>query len=314
MNSEVIERIACIGAGTIGSSWATYFLIKGLSVNIQDINDKALEESKRKINNNLDYLRGNNVISNKQYENVQKNVKFTTEIKEAVSGVQFIQESALEKYDIKKNIIEEIDKYKNEDVIIASSSSGLLVSKLQMFSKHPENVIIAHPFNPPHLIPLVELVRGKASERTLEIANQFYKKIGKIPIVLNKEVPGHVANRIQAAVWRESIDLVLNGVCSVEDVDAAVCYGPGLRWALMGPNMIFNLGGGNKGIEGFLGQFRSSFETWWDDMADWKKFPENCGEILSLAIEKEMASSSIEDKVKWRDSNLISILKSLELI
>jgi len=314
MNHINIDKVACIGAGTIGSSWTTYFSLKGLKVNIQDLNEDILEDSKDKINSNFDYLQKNGVIGESEIEAAKKNITYTTSLEEAVSDVKFIQENVLEKYEIKEKVIKEIDDYLKDDVILASSSSGLLASKIQSFSKYPENVIIAHPYNPPHLIPLVEIVKGNASDKTVKVAKNFYKKIGKVPIVIYKEVPGHVANRIQAAVWRESIDLVKNGVCTVEDVDAAISNGPGLRWALMGPNMIFHLGGGEKGIKGFLEQFQEPFESWWKDMADWNEFPENFQEILSDGITQEMGDETISDKVKWRDEKLIEILKVLDLM
>lgn len=309
-----IDKVACIGAGTIGSSWATYFVSKGLKVNVQDVNYDVLNAAKIRIDKNLQHLFKNDVISEEQLINSKELISYNTGIRETMSEVKFIQESTLEDYEIKESVIKEIDKHFVEDTIIASSSSGLLVSKLQEFSKHPGNIIIAHPFNPPHLIPLVEIVGGNASKEIISGAIDFYKSIDKVPILLNKEVPGHVANRIQAAIWRECIDLVDKGVCSVADVDAAVSYGPGLRWALMGPNMIFHLGGGEKGIEGFLNQLKTPFESWWHDMASWECFPDNISETLSKGIANEMGGSSFEEKVKWRDEKLIAVLKELDLI
>lgn len=314
MDIKKISRIACIGAGTIGSSWATYFAIKGLQVNVQDINYDALRLAESRINKNLNHLFDNGVISKEQVNNSKILINYTTDIGEAVSEVQYIQESTIEDYEIKESVIKEIDKYFTNNLIIASSSSGLLISKLQEFSEHPENIIIAHPFNPPHLIPLVEIVGGNASKKIVLSAIDFYKSIDKVPILLNKEVPGHVANRIQAAIWRECIDLVDKGVCSVEDVDAAVSYGPGIRWALMGPNMIFHLGGGERGIEGFLNQLKQPFESWWSDMANWEKFPDDISKTLSDGIASEMRNMSFEEKISWRDEKLISILKELNLI
>lgn len=314
MNTANIKRVACIGAGTIGSSWAAYFVTKGISANIQDINDEILKKAEEQIMGHLRSLLVYGVINEEQMQESRKLLKFTTNISEAVSDVEFIQESVLERYDVKEKIIEEVDKYTSDKVIYASSSSGLLATRLQQYSKYPDRVLVAHPFNPPHLIPLVEIVKGKASEESVQTAASFYKSIGKIPIIINKEVPGHVANRLQAAIWRECIDLVLNGVCSVKDVDSAVCYGPGLRWALMGPNMIFHLGGDDKGINGFLSQLQGSFETWLADMATWDIFPDDTGEILASGLKEEIGTNTINDITKWRDSKLINILKDLNLI
>ena len=308
-----IQNVTCIGAGTIGSSWASYFLMHDLNVIVQDLYEKQLDISKEKITNILKNCVELEMITASKAKQVMENVSFTTDIKEAVKNAEFIQESALEQYDVKKSIIEEVDKYLLSDAIYSSSSSGLLVSKLQSFSNHPDRVIVCHPFNPPHLIPLVEIVRGEASDATINTAVELFKQIGKKPIVLNKEMPGHVANRIQAAVWRESIDLVLQGVCTVKDVDAAVSYGPGLRWALFGQHMIFNLGGGDGGINHFMDILSCAHESWWADMAKWDKIPEGTRELLVSGIEEEADGRSIEEIVKWRDIKLVKLLKLLEL-
>lgn len=314
MSIDHIRQVACIGAGTIGSSWAAYYLLKGFKVKVQDISEKLIENSRGRIFMNLNRMVEKQIIPLDSLEGLLKQITFTTEISEAVKDADFIQESILENYDIKKNVIEEVDKHAGKGVIFASSSSGLLVSKLQEFSRYPGRVIVAHPFNPPHLIPLVEIVKGNADETTVQQAYEFYKQIGKVPIIINKEVPGHVANRIQAALWRESIDLVMNGVCSVKDVDAAVSYGPGLRWAILGPHMIFNLGGGEGGIGSFFEQFTRPFETWWKDMADWQEFPPGCKDALTAGIAEEMSDRSIQEIAAWRDEKLIALLKIMECI
>lgn len=311
MNLNDIKTIACIGAGTVGSSWATYFLMKGFKVKVQDINEEIIENSKSRIIANFNTLMEKKVITEDKFEELDTLLTFTTKISEAVEDAQFIQESALEKYEVKEKIIKEVDAYADEKTIYASSSSGLLVSRLQEYSKYPGRVIVGHPFNPPHLIPLVEIVKGEADENIVALAYEFYREIGKVPIIIHKEVPGHVANRIQAALWRESIDLVMNGVCSVSDVDAAVAYGPGLRWSLLGPHMIFNLGGGERGIEAFFEQFTGSFETWWTDMAMWNEFPSKCKEVLAEGIKEEMGSRTLPEIKEWRDEKLVELLKIL---
>ncbi|SMC77537.1 3-hydroxyacyl-CoA dehydrogenase family protein [Papillibacter cinnamivorans] len=309
-----IKKVACLGAGTIGSSWAVYFLSKGLQVKIQDIDKNQIEIAKNKVTSFLNSIVGQGIISAEEMQTALKRASFTTSIAEAVEDAEFIQESALERYDIKQKVLEEVDAAAPGTAVFASSSSGLLVSRLQAFSKFPERVLVGHPFNPPHLIPLVEIVRGNAGDSSVQVAWEFYRQIGKVPIVINKEVPGHVANRIQAAVWREAIDLVVNGVCSVNDVDAAVCNGPGLRWALMGPNMIFNLGGGDNGMEGFLGQFTAPFESWWADMAAWNQFPQGSQRALIEGLKEEIGDRNTGDIVRWRDEKLIGLLKLRDLL
>ncbi|WP_027356217.1 3-hydroxyacyl-CoA dehydrogenase family protein [Desulfofundulus thermocisternus] len=309
-----IKKVACLGAGTIGSSWAAYFLIKGLQVNVQDVNEEIIGNARKKINTILQSLVDKEIISERDRADAISRVFFTTSIAEAVKDVQFIQESAVERYEVKQKIINEVDSCAPESVIFASSSSGLLVSRLQECSSYPGRIVIGHPFNPPHLIPLVEIVRGNADKNTVRLASDFYREIGKVPIILNKEVPGHVANRIQAAVWRECIDLVMKEVCSVKDVDAAVCYGPGLRWALLGPTMIFHLGGGDKGLKGFLEHLGEAFESWWSDMAAWSKFPKGSKEALLVGLQEELENKNIDEIVQWRDDRLVAMLKLLNLL
>lgn len=309
-----IQNVTCIGAGTIGSSWAAYFLMHGLNVIVQDLYEKQLDISKGKIIKILKDCIKLEIITTSEAEEAMNHVSFTTDMKKAVKHAEFIQESALEQYEIKKKIIEEVDKFILPGTIFSSSSSGLLASKLQSFSKYPECVIVCHPFNPPHLIPLVEIVRAGASDNTINVAVELFEQIGKKPIIINKEMPGHVANRIQAAVWRESIDLVSKGVCSVKDVDAAVSYGPGLRWALFGQHMIFNLGGGDGGINHFMDILSSAHENWWADMAKWDKIPDGTREKLIAGIEEEANGRSIKEIAEWRDEKLVKLLQLLELI
>lgn len=309
-----IKKVTCIGAGTIGSSWAAYFLMHGLNVVVYDIYEKQLIVSKEKIISILKDCVELNIITSYDAEEAIKRISFTADIEKAVKHAEFIQESALEQYDVKKKIIQEVDKYLSPDAIFSSSSSGLLASKLQSFSKFPDRIIVSHPFNPPHLIPLVEIVRAGASDKTVNTTVALFEQIGKKPIILNKEMPGHVANRIQAAVWRESIDLVLQGVCSVKDVDAAVCYGPGLRWALFGQHMIYNLGGGDGGIAHFMDILSSAHESWWADMAKWDKIPNGTKEKLVAGIEEEASGRNIKEIAKWRDEKLVKLLQLLELM
>lgn len=312
MYAHDIKKIACIGAGTIGASWATYYLWKGFHVSIQDVNEEAINSAKVRIQSNLEFLLEKGILTQTGFNEAMQVVTFTTSIGEAIQGVQFIQESAFENYGVKQAILKVVDGYAPE-AIFASSTSGLLMTEIQKFSRYPERCITTHPYNPPHLIPLVELVKGKdTSEVTMNATYNFYKSIGKVPVRVNKEVPGHIANRITMAYWRECIDLVMNGVCSVEDVDLASCFGPGLRYALMGPHLIYHLGGGEKGVRGIIDHIGPSIEMWWEDMADWKKFPYGCKDILEEGIKQELGSRTSEELAKWRDEKIVAILKTLD--
>jgi len=311
MQATDIKKIACIGAGTIGASWASYYLWKGYPVTVQDLTKEALSRARSLIKNNLTFLVDKGLLTENELTFTKISVNYTTDIGEAVKDVQFIQESAFEDYEVKKTLFREIDEDAPE-AIFATSSSGLLISEIQKASRFPARCLTAHPFNPPHLIPLVELVKGQATgEETFNLAYDFYKLIGKVPVRVNKEVPGHIANRIAFAYWRECIDLVMNGVCSVEDLDLASCYGPGPRYALMGPHLIYHLGGGPGGIRDFINHLGPSAEMWWDDMATWKRFPEGCKDVLEKGVQEELAGRTAQELAAWRDEKLVELLKGL---
>ena len=320
MKISALEKVACVGAGTIGASWASYFLWKKIPTRVQDVNETALEKARLLIDRNLGFLASKGMMTAQEVADAKQRCSYFTSVIEAVSGVQFIQESAFESYQVKRAILEEIDTV-NPNAIFASSTSGLLISEIQVQSKYPGRCITAHPFNPPHLVPLVELVLGRETdEATFQTAYDFYKAIGKMPIRLNKEVPGHIANRIAMALWRECIDLVMNGVCSAEDVDLACCYGPGLRLSLMGPHLIYQLGGGEKGVRGIIDHIGPSIEMWWDDMATWQRFPEGCRDVLEQGVNEEMSARKNEEGrtaseiAAWRDDKLVEVLRLLNRI
>ncbi|MEJ8553367.1 3-hydroxyacyl-CoA dehydrogenase family protein [Tepidibacter sp. Z1-5] len=316
MKATEIKKIACIGSGVIGASWATNFIMKGYPVNVYDIKQEQLELAKSNIDNNLKFLFEEKILTAEEVEKAKSLVNYTTSMKEAVSDVQFIQESGPERYEIKHAILDELEKYTSPETIYASSTSGLLITEIAKNAKHPERCIGAHPYNPPHLIPLVELSKGeKSSEEAVKTASDFFKLLGKEPITLQKEALGFISNRLQVALYREVIELVMRGVCTVEDIDKAVCFGPGLRYGTMGPNLIFQLGGGPHGIKGIMKHIGPSVELWLNDMASWTKVPEEWADIAHEGVVEEMANrepefgQNNEDLTKFRDRMLIDLLK-----
>ena len=307
-----VKKIGIVGAGTIGASWATFYITKGFSINLQDINEGLLKKGYNRIRSNVEFLAQKKIIN--KNENVKLILsrinKMTTDVEEAVKDADFVQESAFENYETKKEIFKKMDSACSENVILASSSSGLLMTEIQKATSRPERCIIAHPFNPPHLIPLVEIVPGKqTSNKTISFAYEFYKRLGKVPVILKKEVPGYIANRLSAALWREAIDLVYNGVATVEDVDKALYAGPGLRYALMGPHMIYHLGGGEGGIEHFIEHLGPAFESWWRTMDNWTSIPYFAAKKVIEGTKDEMKGRTTEEIVRWRDDKLIELLK-----
>lgn len=185
----------------------------------------------------------------------------------AVEGAQFVQESVPERLDVKHELYAEIETALEDATVVASSASGLTLTELQAGWRDPARLVLGHPFNPPHLIPLVEVMGNERTDPgAVACARGFYESIGKVTIEVKREVPGHVANRLQAALWREAIHLVNEGVATVEDVDTAVSSGPGLRWAVMGPTVLFHLGAGEGGLAAFCERYSDSFNRWWDDL------------------------------------------------
>ncbi len=315
MKPEEIKRVACVGGGVIGSSWAIQFAMKGLDVVLYDINDEQLAKSQAQMNKSLDALEQFKAVTPQRRQEIADRVKLTTSMEEAVKNAQFIQESGPERLEIKRSILAQVEEYASADAIYASSTSGLLVSDIAAQAAHPERCVGAHPYNPPHLIPLVELTSGdKTDPELLQLAYDFYQSIGKEAVLLRKECPGFIANRLQLALYREVQDLVMRGVCSVEDADKALVYGPGLRWAIFGHNMIMQLGNPG-GLTGMVQMLGNSGDRWLADMASWTHQPDNWAEVAQPGVDKEMANfpdhigHTNEDCAKYRDQMLIELLK-----
>ena len=302
----MIKRVAVIGAGTIGASWAAIFLARGLEVAAYDPSPNGESLLRKFVSNAWPTLRQLNWVV-PDADPVRLN--FHRELASAVRDAEFIQESGPEREDIKLALFTEIDAAAPPQSVIASSSSGFMVSVMQPACQHPERCVIGHPFNPPHLIPLVEVVgSATTSPQTVATAMEFYKSVGKRPIHIKKEVRGHVANRLQTVLWKEAVQLVAEGVVSVSDADAAVAYGPGLRWALMGPHLTFHLAGGEGGMTHFMHHIAPAAQTWIDDGGDPWLTPD-VQKLIIDGVAEEAAGRSIADIAKWRDRKLVDILK-----
>jgi 3-hydroxyacyl-CoA dehydrogenase len=304
--SSGIKRVAVVGTGVIGASWTALFLARGLRVSATDIAPGAEERLRRYVETAWPALESLGVATG----DYRSQLSFTPELLDAVAEVDLVQESGPERLDMKQALYRELDSRLPPEVIIASSSSGLTMSDIQSgCERYPERCVIGHPFNPPHLIPLVEIVGGaKTSEATVTRITRFYEALGKKTIRLHKEVAGHVANRLQAALFREVVHLVSEGVVDVGDVDKAVCWGPGLRWAVMGPALLFHLGGGAGGIEHFFDQFTQPMNDWWAALGK----PQITTAIRDLMIQgtlREAGARSIDTLVTERDAALLGLLR-----
>ena len=244
-----IKRIAVVGTGVIGASWAAYYLARGFDVIATDPAPDAEANLRAYVDRAWPDLETIGLAPGASRDRLS----FTVNMAEALGGADFVQENGPERPEFKQKLFAEMDAVTPVDSLIASSSSGLTMSVIQANCANPERCVIGHPFNPPHIIPLVEVVGGsKTSPAAIERAMAFYAEIGKKPILLHKELPGHVANRLQTALYKEIMYLIQQGVLSVADADAAVSYGPGLRWGVMGPSLQWHLGGGADGINHFM--------------------------------------------------------------
>lgn len=299
-----IERIAIVGTGTIGASWATHFLVRGFDVVATDPGAHAEEALRRYVSGAWNTASRLGLADGASPDRLS----FTTDLHEAVGSSDFVQENAPERPDLKVKLLADIDKSARREVIIASSSSGITMSVMQAECAHAERTIIGHPFNPPHVIPLVEVVGGtRTSPETISAAMDFYSTVGKKPVLLRKELPGHVANRLQSALYREVVHLIADGVLGVADADDAVAWGPGLRWGVMGPNLLWHLGGGEGGIAHFMETLMPRMTEGWPGLGNPTFTPELEKQIVDGVL-AEAHGRSIGELATQRDDTLLALI------
>ncbi|MCY4227995.1 MAG: carnitine 3-dehydrogenase [Gammaproteobacteria bacterium] len=298
-----------IGGGVIGSAWAARMLINAVDVRIYDL-DPVLPARLDKVLNNA--LRAYRKMTLAPVE-LRGELQIVDSIEEAVSGAGFIQESGPERIELKKQLFQEIASHAGDEVVIASSSSGLLPSDMQRGIKNPERVIVGHPFNPVYLLPLVEIVGGRqTSEQSIRHAEEFYSEIGMHPLIVKKEVQAFLADRMMEALWRESLHLLNEGVATADELDQAIAYGPGIRWAFMGPYLTYRVAGGEGGMHHFMSQFGPSLK--WP----WTRFdgPDLTGDLLNRIAEQsdqQAQGRSISELEQNRDDCIVSILQGLRV-
>jgi len=305
-NDKPIHQVAIIGTGVIGASWAALFLARGLRVAATDVAPKAEAALRGFVATAWPALERLGLTP----EASQSNLTFTPDLPTAVTGADLVQENGPERIEFKRKLYSQLDELLPATTIIASSSSGLTMSEIQSAcSAYPERCVIGHPFNPPHLMPLVEIVGGKqTSEETIERAVTFYTSLGKRPVRLHKEVPGHVANRLQAALSREVYYLVSEGIVSAADADTALSWGPGLRWGVMGSLLLNHLGGGQGGIEHFFAQFTGPMTAWWRALGQPVLTPEVQKKLID-GVHAEVGSLSFDELAAQRDEMLLGLIE-----
>ena len=297
-----IGTVAVVGTGVIGASWAAHFLAHGMDVTATDPAPGAEERLRADVAAHWPVLQPVEGAS-------PERLTFSADPASAVADADFVQENGPEREDVKNALYAALDEAARPDVVLASSSSGMLPTTIARgAARHPERVLVGHPFNPPHLIPLVEVVPGEQTgEDVVERALAFYAAVGKKPIRLRQEVPGHVANRLQAALWQEAYSLVERGVATVADIDAAIANGPGLRWAVLGPFVNQHLSGGPGGLAHVLEHLGPPTEAWWRDLGQVTLTPELNAKLVS-GVDDELAGTDPAELVARRDAVLTSLL------
>jgi carnitine 3-dehydrogenase len=301
-----VKRVAVVGTGVIGASWVAYFLAHGLDVNATDPSPGAEARLREAVAQHWPTLERFGLAEGASLDRL----RFHDSLEDAVSVADFVQENGPERMDFKIDLFRRMDAAAPPDTLLASSSSGLAISGVQSGCAHPQRVVLGHPFNPPHLIPLVEVIGGEqTSADAIEHTMAFYAAIGKRPIHVKREVKGHIANRLQAALWREAFHLVNEGVASVADIDTAIAHGPGLRWAVMGPFMNLHLSGGTGGIEHVLAHLGGPIEDWWKDLgapsmtADLKR-------KVTEGVAEELGTRRTADLEAARDTLLLDLIRA----
>ncbi|MHA1608293.1 MAG: 3-hydroxyacyl-CoA dehydrogenase NAD-binding domain-containing protein [Candidatus Freyarchaeota archaeon] len=314
MSVKGIERVACVGAGTIGHSWALRFAMHGLKVNLYDVSEEALKGALQRVRDGLQTMVEAGVIGGEDVGEVVGRIKTHADLADAVKGSDYVQESAPEDLNLKRGLFREISRHCPPHAILASSSSTIPISRIAKGLNDPSRCIIVHPINPPHIIPLVELVPGpETAGDVVEAVRELCLKVDMVPIVVRKEVPGHVINRLRFALLREAIDLALKEVASVEDIEKAISHGLGVRWALMGEFLISHLMG-SGGAGAALASYKEALEYVFRDLASWKELPKEAFTpraltLLAEGLKAEIGGRGYDELVRWRDRKLLEILR-----
>lgn len=304
-----MKNITVVGTGVIGNGWITRLLANGYNVTASDPDEKAEARTRDTVSRAWEKMEKMGLAEGAS----QDNLSFEPDLAKAVANADFIQENVPEREALKQTVIAEIDKHAPEETVIASSTSGILPTVLQeKCTRHPERMLVAHPFNPVYLMPLVELVGGEKTEsKYIERARNFYGGIQMKPLIVRNEIEGHIADRLMEAIWREGLHIVNDGVATTEEVDASIIYGPGLRWALMGPFMTLHMGGGPEGMRHLLKQFGPALKLPWTKL----EAPELTDELAEKVIEgceAQTGDIKMDQLEERRDDFLIELQQLLE--
>ena len=301
----MIRKIAVIGTGVIGSGWIVRFLAHNKKVIAYDKDIRLKKKIILQIKQTWPYVKK---LFNKKKLNL-KNFRYVTSLQEALKDAEFVQECAPENYKLKIKLMKEIGKYSKLNVIISSSSSGLLPSRIYSKCKNPSRTIIAHPFNPVYMLPGVEIVPGKKTKKnSLKKAYKFFKSVSMNPIIIKKELPGYLSDRLQEALWREALHIVNDGYASTKDLDRAIEDGPGMRWSLMGTFLTFHLAGGKAGMKHMLEQFGPALKLPWTKLKA-PKLSKKLSNIIISGTRTQARGKSVAEISKVRDEYLLNLQK-----
>ena len=302
-----VRTVTCVGAGVIGGGWVAHFLARGYHVVAWDPAEDAEERLRHLVARAWPAVTELGLADGADVDNLT----VEPDLAAACAGAGFVQESAPEDLALKRALLARIDAATPGGVVIASSTSGYAMSQMQTECDHPGRTVVGHPFNPPYLIPLVEVVGGEATEPdAVRWAADFYRHAGKSVLTMDHEVPGFIANRLQEALWREALHMVAAGEATVEQLDLAVTEGPGLRWAVQGPMLTFHLAGGPGGMTHMLDHFGPSLLSPWTRLVAAELTPELRDAVVA-GCDREAAGRSIDDLVAERDRGVIAILRAL---
>jgi len=303
---EDVRTVVCVGAGVIGGGWVAYFLARGYRVVAWDPAPDAEGRLRHLVGAAWPALTELGLAEGASLDNLT----FEPDLATACAQADFVQESAPEDLDLKRTLLADIDAATPEGVVISSSTSGYGMTDMQDRCAHPDRTVVGHPFNPPYLIPLVEVVGGTATDpEVVEWTSAFFRYAGKSVIQMNREVPGFVANRLQEALWREALHMVNAGEATVEEIDLSITDGPGLRWAFMGPMLTFHLAGGQGGMAHMLDHFGPSLLSPWTRLEAPQLTPELRDAVVA-GCDDEAAGRTIDDLVAERDRGVIAVLRA----
>ena len=299
-----LQKVGVVGGGLIGMSWTSLFLARGMTVVVVEPRPDAQAQLHQFVTQAWPKLQALGLTTGDSVGEAEVTSDFSR-----LSGVEFVQENGPDRIEVKHEMVRQMEQVIDPQVVIASSTSSLMATELQSAARHPERILVGHPMNPPHLVPMVELVAGKqTSAESLQAAEAFYLQMRRVTIRVQQEVVGHLANRLTSALYREAVHLAAEGIATVADIDKAITYGPGMRWALLGPHLTYHLGGGAGGYQAYLDHLGPTQEARWQELGS----PSLSAEVKALLVaglEKELAGQDQETLAQRRDDALVELFK-----